>query len=72
MSNRRRPRSDAPRRRRKRRSRRPWHAPSGSMRKDTARDARGHSPPPGGCTICDDRLAWRFRRALTAALSIPP
>ena len=54
MSNRRRPRSDAPSRRRKRRSPRPWHAPSGSMRKEIARDARGHSPPPGGCTICDD------------------
>ena len=57
MSNRRRPRSDAPSSRRKRRSRPPWHAPSGSMRKEIARDARGRSPPPSGCTICDDRLA---------------
>jgi hypothetical protein len=31
------------------------------MRKEIARGARGHSPPPSECTICDDRLVWRFR-----------
>ena len=61
IANRRLPRSDAPSRRRNRRLRPPWHAPSGSMRKEIARGARGHSPPPGGCTICDDRLVSRFR-----------
>ena len=57
IANRRLPRSDAPSSGRKRRSPRRWHVPSGSMPKEIARGARGHSPPPSECTICDDRLA---------------
>ena len=57
IANRRRPRSDAPRSRRKRHSRRPWRAPSVSINKEIELGVRGHSPPPGECTICDDRLA---------------
>ena len=57
MSNRRRPRSDAPSRRRKRRSRPPWHAPSGSINKEIELGVRGRWPPLSECTICDDRLA---------------
>ena len=56
-ANRRLPRSDAPSSRRKRHSRRPWRAPSGSINKEIELGVRGRWPPPGECTICDDRLA---------------
>jgi len=52
MSNRRRPRSDAPSRRRKWRSPRPWHAPSGSINKEIELGVRGRWPPLSECTIC--------------------
>ena len=54
MSNRRRPRSDAPSRRRKWRSPRPWHAPSGSINKEIELGVRGRWPPLSECTICSD------------------
>ena len=54
MSNRRRPRSDAPRNRRKRRSRRPWRAPSVSINKEIELGVRGRWPPLSECTICSD------------------
>ena len=52
--NRRLPRSNALSRRRKRRSPPHWHAPSGWINKEIELGVRGHSPPPGGCTICSD------------------
>ena len=54
MSNRRRPRSDAPRNRRKRHSRRPWRAPSVSINKEIELGVRGRWPPLSECTICSD------------------
>ena len=53
-SNRRRPRSDAPRNRRKRHSRRPWRAPSVSINKEIELGVRGRWPPLSECTICSD------------------
>ena len=53
-ANRRRPRSDAPRSRRRRRSRRPWRAPSVSINKEIELGVRGRWPPLSECTICSD------------------
>ena len=76
-ANRRRPRSDAPRNRRKRHSRRPWRAPSVSINKEIELGVRGRSPPPGECTICDDRLArgpfqTEFREAAQVGKAAAP
>jgi hypothetical protein len=37
--------------------RRPWRAPSGSMREAIVPDAHGLSLPPRTCTICSERSA---------------
>ena len=54
IANRRRPRSDAPSSRRRRRSRRPWRAPSVSINKEIELGVRGRWPPLSECTICSD------------------
>ena len=54
IANRRLPRSDAPRNRRKPHSRRPWRAPSVSINKEIELGVRGRWPPPSECTICSD------------------
>ena len=54
IANRRLPRSDAPRSRRKPHSRRPWRAPSVSINKEIELGVRGRWPPPSECTICSD------------------
>ena len=45
------PQSNGPRNGHRRFLRRPWRAPSGSMREAIVPDAHGPSPPPRTCTI---------------------
>jgi hypothetical protein len=61
IANRRRPRSDAPSSRRRRRSRRPWRAPSVSINKEIELGVRGRWPPLSECTTCSDPASRRSR-----------
>ena len=69
IANRRLPRSDAPRNRRKRHSRRPWRAPSVSINKEIELGVRGRWPPLSECTICSDPASRSpFREGKVAPL----
>ena len=63
MSNRRLPRSNAPRNRRKPHSRRPWRAPSVSINKEIELGVRGRWPPLSECTICSDPASQQLSLA---------